>query len=447
MISLFCEIVASGPDFDMTPHLPDRFAKLQRSQWFGPDRLRDIQRRKLRRLVSHAYDTVPYYRDLMTQAGIDPSHIAEPEDLLKLPITRKSRILTRDPDEFLAQGLDPAQCTDLMTSGSQGMPITVRFTHDDRSWWKLLALRGWLANGYRPWDRMLVLNDARFAPRGRRWYEYLGVFRQHYTSIYDEINLQATAAAGLNPHVIRGITSDVLRLGLALDKNGLTKLSPKLVLTSAELTDDLTRRTIEAIYGVPPTDFYGSIECGWIAWQCPEHTGYHINSDCLIVEFLNDGAPALPGQPGEIVVTNLHSHAMPFIRYSVGDIGVAATRSCSCGRGLPLMETMEGRLADSIILPGQRQISPYQLTCTVERFPGIARYQIYQAASGNIVVRIVPDRHHSPATNKNVEDALRSLLDNQLPVETEIVEDLTRGPGEKFRVVLSDFTGVETKIT
>lgn len=423
---------------DMNPFMLGRFAQLQRGQWLEPDEIRIIQRDKLRRLIRHAYEQVPYYRHLMEKSGINPSDIVEPEDLSRLPITRKSQIVDLDPGDTLAEGIDPAQCIDLTTSGSQGMPITVRFTLHDRSWWKLLALRGWLANGYRPWDMMLVLNDARFAPHGRRWFEHLGAFRQQYTSIYDDINIQLDTAERIRPHIIRGITSDVLRLGQALRKRGDTNFLPRLVLTSAELVDNSTRRSIETIFKTAPTDFYGSIECGWIAWECPEHAGYHINADCLVVEILDDGVAAAPGQPGEVVVTNLHSYAMPFIRYSVGDIGTLTNNQCACGRGLPLMRTVEGRIADCILLSDKRRISPYQITCTIEQIPGIARYQVYQPGLNELIVRVVPNERRSPDMTDRLISTLGTLLDHRLKIEVKIVDDIPKGAGGKFHVVLSD---------
>ena len=92
----------------MNPFMLGRFAKLQRGQWLEPDRLRIIQRNKLRSLIQHAYERVPYYRRLMELSGVHPSDIVEPEDLSKLPITRKHQIVGLDPGDFLADGIDPA---------------------------------------------------------------------------------------------------------------------------------------------------------------------------------------------------------------------------------------------------------------------------------------------------------------------------------------------------
>ena len=95
------------------------------------------------------------------------------------------------------------------------------------------------------------------------------------------------------------MTSDLYRLAQTLRERGDTSLAPKLVVTSAELMDNATRHYINDTLGVALVDFYGSIESGWIAWECPAHAGYHLNTDCLIVEFLRDGQPVPPGEPGE----------------------------------------------------------------------------------------------------------------------------------------------------
>ncbi len=408
---------------------------LLRSQWLPASELSSLQRAKLQPLIAHAYERVPYYRRLLDRHGVDPRDIREPADLSKLPITTKAELAARPLEDRLATGVDPRRCVDLRTSGSEGMPFDVRFRRTDRDWWALLALRGWLANGYRPGQRMLVLDDARSARRSARWYEHLGLFRQHLTSIWDPIEEQLERAWSIEPQVIRGMTSDVHRLGEALAGQGARAIRPSLVLTSAELMDPRVRREITQSFGVQPVDFYGTIESGWIAWECAAHSGYHLNSDCLIVEFVRDGQPVTLGEPGEVVVTNLHAYAMPFIRYSVGDLGVPDDAPCACGRGLPLMRSVEGRKVDCLVLADGRVVSPYQLTCTLEQIPGLRRYQIVQAGPDRVIVNLIPNRDFGPDVMARIRAELGEVLGEATAVEPRLVDELPRNPAGKFRVV------------
>jgi phenylacetate-CoA ligase len=411
--------------------------RLLRSQWLPASELASLQRAKLQPLIAHAYERVPYYRRLLDRHGVRPGDIREVADLAKLPITTKAELAALPLEDRLASGIDPRRCVDLRTSGSEGMPFDVRFRRTDRDWWALLALRGWLANGYRPTQRMLVLDDAKSARRSARWYEALGLFRQQLTSIWEPIEVQLERARSLEPQVIRGMTSDVRRLGEALAGQGEPAIRPTLVLTSAELMDATTRRQITESFGVTPVDFYGAIESGWIGWECPAHSGYHLNADCLIVEFLRDGQPVHPGEPGEVVVTNLHAYAMPFIRYSVGDLGVPDDAPCACGRGLPLMRSVEGRTVDCLALPGGRVVSPYQLTCTLEQIPGMRRYQVVQVASDRVVVKLIPDAQYGPETLARIRTELGEVLGEATAVEPQRVDELPRNPAGKFRVVVA----------
>src|SRR5207244_11937336 len=113
--------------------------------------------------------------------------------------------------------------------------------------------------------------------------------------------------------------------------------------------------------------------------ECPEHSGLHVNADGVLIEIVAGGRPAPPGTPGAIVVTDLSNFAMPLIRYQIGDVGVLADRACPCGRGLPLLESIEGREADYVVTADGRLVSGISLT---ENFalmvPGIAHLQNQQ---------------------------------------------------------------------
>ena len=150
------------------------YAALGRGQWLSRERLHEVQSAKLQRLIRHAHANVPFWRNLMDQAGLGPQDIRTPADLVHLPVTTKESMREQRPDDHVAVNIPNDRCVILKSSGPQGAPFEVRFTREDRSWWQLLALRGWLANKYRFGDRMLVIHDERQAPHGTLWFERLG---------------------------------------------------------------------------------------------------------------------------------------------------------------------------------------------------------------------------------------------------------------------------------
>ncbi len=209
----------------------------------------------------------------------------------------------------------------------------------------------------------------------------------------------------------------------------------KLLVSAAEILDSDTRSLLRDTFSVEPIDFYGSMEFGWIAWQCPERGAFHINSDCLVVECLRDGEPVAPGEEGEIVITSFHSDAAPLIRYATGDLGVLHPGWCQCGRSLPLLCTVSGRLADCIVLPSGKTFSPYFVTCALNHVPGVRQFQVIQEADGSIRVRLAHCEKR-PETD-TVSRAICQALGAEVCVVVEHADRLPPEPNGKFRVVKS----------
>ncbi len=140
------------------------------------------------------------------------------------------------------------------------------------------------------------------------------------------------------------------------------------------------RQLIEAVFGVPVTNRYGCEEVSLIACECDVHNGLHLNAEHAYVELLrDDGSPCAPAEDSSIVVTELVNRAMPMIRYDVGDRGAPSNRTCACGRVLPLMEGVTGRLADFLVAAGGSKVAGVSLIeCTLTRFAGIRQLQLVQ---------------------------------------------------------------------
>ncbi len=143
----------------------------------------------------------------------------------------------------------------------------------------------------------------------------------------------------------------------------------------------------------------------YIAFQCCKHSSYHIAAENTIVEIVNDkDGPVEQGEKGRILVTNLNNYAMPFIRYDIGDVGVASEKSCSCGRGLPLLDSLEGRSVDVIVTKSRGKISGNYLYYPADpnfAYWGIEKYQIIQEDYENILIKIVPGKEPAERCKRN----------------------------------------------
>jgi phenylacetate-CoA ligase len=201
---------------------------------------------------------------------------------------------------------------------------------------------------------------------------------------------------------------------------------------------DFERETIEKVFSCRVTNRYGCEEVSLIACECPAHQGLHINCDSLYVEFIRDGKPVPAGEPGAIVVTDLTNFGMPFIRYKVGDVAIPSDRICSCGCTYPLMESLEGRVADYVVTPDGSYISGISLT---ENFamhlPGIKQMQIIQERIDLLVFRLVKGETFTEQTVLDIDRIALQRFGNQMRYQLEYVDSIQSERSGKYRFCIS----------
>lgn len=418
--------------------------QMNREQWASPDRLEAVQLSKLKRQAARAWQYSPFYRERFSSVGFEPGDLKSIEDLKRLPITTKAEIQAAGNDAFCTD-LDLDSCVWLKTSGSSGSPLSLPFTNADKSHRVLKEIRALIANGYKLTDRMIIFVEPWCIVEKKNLLQKFGLLRREYMSIFTDLPEQLDRIKTLKPHVIYGYTSSLRIIAEYLTATKEKIPIPKVLMTAAELLDPATRKLLKNGFGIEPADFYGSMEFGWIGWQCNERCGYHINSDCLIVECLKNGYPAEPGEEGELVVTNLHSDAAPLIRYVSGDTGVLSSEKCRCGRSLPILASINGRLADCISLPDGRMVSPYTVTCTIEEIPGVGQFQVVQNSDWTVNIRLIPS---SKAINtEDVRTAVKNILGKGVDVVVELTSSLPLEPNGKFRVVKSNARSSQAAVT
>ena len=400
--------------------------------------LEEIQRKSLMRLLQHAYDNTVYYRDLFDSAGLKPADIRTVGDLAYLPTTGKLDLQSLGPDDILANGVTRDQCVEDITSGSSGIPLRVYFTRQDYVFRSLLFIRTFLATGYRLTHRQAIVSDTRFVSQKKQWFEKLGVLRKQYIPVHLALPEQITILRRFKPDYIHGYPSSLALIADAILATGVRGITPSVVCTGAELVGPNTRRLIDSAFGVALMDTYAAIETGIMAWQCKQRKGYHINIDGVVLEFLHEGRPAMGGQPGRVVVTNLHSYAMPIIRYELGDLCVPSAEFCSCGVELPLMSVVEGRIDDVIYTPSGRAVSPNSITNAMESVRGIKQFRIVQDQRDRLQVYLVKKDDQPDDVVESSLKALNSLLFGELAINTSLVKDIPREYTGKIRAVISE---------
>jgi phenylacetate-CoA ligase len=165
----------------------------------------------------------------------------------------------------------------------------------------------------------------------------------------------------------------------------------------------------------------------------------HVLSDAVVLEIVDpDGQPVPAGTIGEVVVTDLYSEEVPFIRYATGDMAVAADRLCACGRALPLLERIEGRSNDLVLAPDGRRINALALVYPLREVEGIAQYRIVQKRIDWFHVQISSTGAFGEAGEERIRSGWTQLLRTPVRVTFEYMARIPADPRGKFRHIVSE---------
>jgi phenylacetate-CoA ligase len=404
-----------------------------KNQYLRPENLKKWQKKRLRYIVEHALRNTRFYKEKFRKAGITYDDIQQVSDVHKLPLTTKEEVVQAG-NAIRAAGYDETNCEVHYTSGSSGSMLKILYDHESHSYETALTYRYHLSQGVRPWHRyLLILHDEielQDAKRGSILYRSFGVSGD----TPDEEKVEY--AQWVRPHVMGGHLSSFVPMAKMVEEKRITTVRPKIIIIGGELSFPPYREYVEKIFHGATYDKYGAFEVKSIAWEC-RHRNMHMDADSVLCEVIRDGEPAGPGERGEVVVTNLWNKAMPFIRYKLGDIGVVSDEVCTCGRTLPLMDVVEGRLDDFIVLPSGRIIPPGAVVPLFFNLPHIEQFKVIQYKKDAVTVTIVPGQQYSDAVEKPLVHRLETVFGEPVYITVEKVETIEQKARGKYRAVIS----------
>ena len=416
--------------------------RLERSQWWSARQLEQWQLARLRRLLRHAGQHVPYYRALFTRCGFDPEQVRQLADLSRLPLLRKSDIASAR-DSFKssrAVGLRP-----FATGGSSGEPLRFflgrrRVSHDIAAKWR--ATRWW---GVDIGDREAVLWGSPIELQAQ------DLVRRLRDALLRTMLLPAFAMSPARldgyvrqlrrwrPRMLFGYPSALCRIASHASARDLPLdgLGVKVAFVTAERLYDAQRAQIAAAFGCPVANGYGGRDAGFIAHECPDG-GMHVTAEDIIVEIVDSqGQPLPPGATGDIVVTHLATQDYPFIRYATGDVGALATEPCACGRGLPLLQKIEGRSTDFLTAADGTVMHGLALVYIVRELPQVRSFKIIQESLLRTRVLLVCLPRLDDATRAAIIAGFRARLGAQVDIAIEEVDEIAAEASGKYRYVIS----------
>ncbi len=414
------------------------FGRLSRSQWLPLAELQRLQLTRLQAAVSHAYRHCAFYRE---RWGAEP-RIQSLEDIRSIPILSKADVRTRQ-DSILTDAIPHDQLIEARTGGSTGKALVLFFDERCQEHRNAAAMRSDYWAGWRPGMWTAALWGTPPVPQSLK-----GKLRNQLLDrlfFLDTVHLNETTMRAfieeMNRRGARALFGHAHSLYLlahfALDQRLVVNPVKAIISTSMMLLDN-ERAVIEQAFGCKVGNRYGCEEVGLIASECEQHNGLHINAEHTFVELLRpDGRPAAPGEEGDIVVTDLVNRGMPLIRYRIEDVGIGSDRACPCGRQLPLMEKVVGRVADFLI---RRDGSLVQGVSLVEKtltaVDGVEQLQIVQESLDTIALNLVAGPGFSDESRARLVAAMHEQFGSDVTLR---IEDLSRIPQElngKYRFAI-----------
>lgn len=411
---------------------------LQKSQWWSPEELKEYQNEKLRALVKHAYTNVPYYHELFKERKLIPGDIKTTNDLVKLPILTKEIIRKNFPHNIVAKNIPGRQIMLGCSSGSTGEPLQYYITKDAYSFNIACGLRGWSWAGFRLGDRYIKISQNprkglinKIQDRVHRC-EYIHSQSLTPKNIIDIVETIRKSKAKL----IRGYPSTLFVLSNYIRKEGVTDIRPSAVTTTGEILFPYMRKLIESQFHCQVFDSYSG-EGGANVSQCETGQMYHSSAEYAFTELIQEGERIQTEGKGEVVSTNFWNYAVPFIRYNVKDVAVLENKKCSCSRGLPVLESIEGRDSDILITPSGKHLIVHYFTGYFEWVDTVKQFQVVQNEIDKITLKLVPNDKFDNEARSKIQNEISEYIGTDVQLEIKIVDDIPLTRSGKRRFVLS----------
>ncbi len=437
------------------PALPDPFAaqviallhQFETTQWWPPEDLRAQQFRQIAALIDWHARATPWFAARLGRLRARPDRRLTEATFRLIPELTRDDMRTAGAALFTPT-LPPGHATFLEThsSGSSGAPVTVRKTEVNEMFHAALGLRDHVWSG-RDFARSFAAirrldPGTALPPRGSRHGAWAtGLATGPSLALNSAASTRAEQLAWLDrvrPGYILSYPSLLAELARGAKAAAMNTSWLAGVSGFGEVARAHHRAAIADGFGVPLRDTYSASEMSTIALDCPEQPGsYHVMSESVLVEILDDaGDPCPIGQPGRVVVTDLHNLVTPMIRYAIGDVAAWGS-PCGCGRGLPVLSRIVGRTLHVMRLKDGGALMPDIERQEVHRLAPVREIQVVQTGWDAIEVRLVADRALDAAEQAHVAEAVRrGLHGREVAMTFRLLDAIPRAESGKFEAFL-----------
>jgi phenylacetate-CoA ligase len=435
-------------DFFYVADLAKTYWLMRQSEHWTAEQFKKYQAERLARLLVHCYHHVPHYTGLFKEIGLTPEAVHQDnvfEWFQRLPLLDKDT-LRATPRRFLADCAADYHPKEITTSGTTGTPLTVYWDRGSNVMEFCSMQRFWRWAGFRigqPFldlrSRLFTDQDRHLLRRGRTVYirNWKANALEFSSDLIDEHNLPEyyQLLQHYRPRLVRGHPQAIQKLALLLQAQQMTGWKPAVVTPTSEALYDFQKSEIERAWQAPVLDHYGLKEHNAFFAQCL-HGGYHIFPEYGITEIVHDdGSPVQAGQEGWIIATGLHNFAQPLLRYNTRDRGVAASAtSCACGRTLPLIHSIIGRIDDCIYTRDGKRFSGMHFAFFGRK--GIQKARLIQENFQSVDVELVVNDAFTDQERTLLLDTLTAKVDRQLSFNFVYRDDIIQETPGKFKFVV-----------
>jgi len=412
-------------------------AEIERTQWLTQEELRELQWVKTHALLVHAAKHVAYYKESFCAAGVDITSIKSLDDVKLLPPLVKAVVASRGRDLVARNMFGPR--IRINTSGTTNTPLVIyqnlnAVIRENAFIWRQLTWAGFSRGQRRAWIRgdMIVPIEQKGPPfwRFNRGDNMLMMSSYHLSE--SSAAAYITALQHFDPVLIQAYPSSMAYLARYLDSAGRWYQGKNLrgIVTTSEMLTNGDREIIESRVGCRVFEQYGVAERVTMIQTC-EHGGRHVNSDYALTELI-------PREDGtcEVVGTGFNNWLMPLIRYRTGDAVELEVQGikCKCGRELPLVKQIYGRLEEYLKTRDGRRIG--RVTMIFEGLRGIAEAQVVQERIDEVTVRLVPFGDFGNEEREKLVSRAQERLGREMQINIDVVPFIPRTKSGKFRSVI-----------
>lgn len=422
--------------------------QLESSQWWPHEQIAERQYHQLGLLIRHARKQSPFFGNRLASAGVSPRANWSPELLRQVPLLTRAELLLHAGDIF-CRGIptEHGATFEAKSSGSTGQPVAVRRTEVNHLTRMALAMRDHFWHRRDFGTSMAVVRamapvvDNPEEARRNGWGLPVSLLFDsgpaYVRPLSTDVALQAEWLLQRDPEYLLTYPTNLAALLDCFERLGRAPQRLREVRTIGETLSGELRVRSRVTLGAGVVDLYSSEEVGTIALQCPESGLYHIQSESLLVEVLDDdGRACLPGETGRIVITDMHNFATPLIRYDTRDYAEVGP-PCPCGRSLPTLARILGRQRNMVVLPNGERHWPLVGVHFFREVAPILQYQLVQHRLDDVEVRLAVEKTLSAEQEERLGKIIQGALGYGFPLRFSYFRDGLPGRGGKFEEFIS----------